>query len=449
MSEDPRDLLSHGAMTLQQVLVVAITVGLTALDGFDVLAISFAAPGIARDWGIDRAALGFVLSAELFGMAVGSILIGGLADRVGRRRTMLGCVVVMTLGMAMAASAKGVYVLGLWRVVTGLGIGGILPASAAAAAEFASLKRRDLSVSLMAIGYPFGAIAGGLVVAALLKTMHWNVIFEFGAGVTALFIPIVWYWVPESISWLCARQPPGALERVNGALARIGRASIERLPPPAPAANGAQPVPSPGAGTGARRAGGIFRADLVMTTTLVTLTYFLHITTFYFLVKWVPKIVVDLGFAPSAAAGVLVWTNVGGMSGGAVLGLLTRRFSARALTIVLLVFSTVTVALFGRSQPDLARLSFVCAAAGFCTNGAIVGIYAVLARVFPTDLRASGTGFAIGLGRGGAVIAPIIAGFLFSAGYALPVVAIIMGVGPLVAAVCLALVRIEPRTAAG
>src|SRR5271168_4173978 len=124
--KDPREILATSPMRVAQIVVVAITVGLNALDGFDVLAISFASPGIAREWGIDRAALGFVLSMELIGMGAGSIFLGGLADKIGRRRTLLGCLAVMTLGMSMATRAHGVYDLSLWRVFTGVGIGGML-----------------------------------------------------------------------------------------------------------------------------------------------------------------------------------------------------------------------------------------------------------------------------------------------------------------------------------
>src|ERR1700728_4460991 len=128
MTVDPREMLASSPMTAMQIIVVAITVGLTGLDGFDVLSISFASPGIAREWGIDRAALGVVLSMELIGMALGSILLGGVADRIGRRRTLLGCLAVMTVGMIMATRARGVYDLSVWRIFTGLGIGGMLAA---------------------------------------------------------------------------------------------------------------------------------------------------------------------------------------------------------------------------------------------------------------------------------------------------------------------------------
>src|SRR5580704_10395075 len=108
---DPRDILASSKMSAIQIAAVAVTIGLNALDGFDVLAISFASPGIAREWGIDRAALGFVLSKELIGMGAGSIFLGGVADKIGRRRTLLGCLVVMSIGMLMATQARNVYSL--------------------------------------------------------------------------------------------------------------------------------------------------------------------------------------------------------------------------------------------------------------------------------------------------------------------------------------------------
>jgi len=164
-------------MRAAQIAVVAITVALCALDGFDVLAISFAAPGIAREWGIDRAALGIVLSMELVGMVIGSVLVGGLADRIGRRRTVLGCLAVMTLGMAMVTRRGDLVSLSLWRVVTGLGIGGMIPALNALAAEFSNARRRDLCVALMSIGYPLGALSGGSVAALLLRHSDWRAVF--------------------------------------------------------------------------------------------------------------------------------------------------------------------------------------------------------------------------------------------------------------------------------
>jgi len=437
MSEDPRALIEDRPMSAIQIAAVAISVGLNALDGFDVLSISFASPGIATEWGIDRAALGVVLSMELIGMAVGSVLIGGIADRIGRRPTILFCLVVMAIGMVMATRAHGVTDLSVWRVLTGLGIGGMLAAINAVAAEFSNKRRRNLCLAVMVIGYPIGAVVGGSISALLLKGGDWRAVFEFGAIATACFIPLVWFFVPESVQFLTARRPPNALARINAALARMRHGAIEALPPATAAEAKASLVD-------------IFRPALIATTLLVTLAYFAHVISFYFILKWSPKIVVDMGFAASSAAGVLVWANVGGAIGGAIFGLLTQRIGLKPLTIATLLGSAIMVAVFGSAgHSSLAHLSALAGAAGFFTNGAIVGLYTMFARAFPTHVRATGTGFAIGIGRGGAALSPILAGFLFQSGFDLQGVALVMATGSLFAlgALTVLKLRLEPDLA--
>ena len=434
MNRDPRVTLANGPMTLGQIVVVAVTVALNALDGFDVLSISFAAPGIAREWGMNSAGLGVVLSMELLGMALGSILLGGAADRYGRRRTVLSCLGGMAVGMTMTANAHGVVELCTWRVLTGIGIGGMLASSSAVAAEFASSKRRSLCVSLMVIGYPLGVIVGGSIVAVLLHRHDWRVVFEVGAVMTALFVPVVIWLVPESVTWLCETQPTGALETVNSSLRKLGYEAITALP----------------AATQRSQYGSlveILRRDRVRVTILVTLTYLLHITTFYFMIKWIPKIVVDTGSTAATAAGVLVWTNVGVAIGGIALGVLAYRIGLKIVTIAMCIASAVTVNVFGHGHASIHALVLVCVLAGFSTGGGVAGIYAVLAQVFPAKMRAAGTGFAIGMGRGGAVVSPIVAGYLFQGGCGLQTVALIMSAGSLLAAALLVLVRLEPRPA--
>ena len=461
---DPRDLIAKSPMSTRQVLVVAITIALNALDGFDVLSISFASPGIAAEWKITRAALGFVLSMELIGMALGSIFLGSLADKVGRRPTVLGCLVVMATGMFMATTSNGIlgslvmpvfgplaamfdYTLdvrladlSMWRIVTGLGIGGMLAAINAVVAEFSNTKRRDLNVAIMSIGYPVGAALGGFITSTGLELAEWRSVFYFGATVTVVMIPTVYFLMPESVHWLTRKQPAGALERINRTLAQLGHPTVAELP-------------AVSADQRRRSSGDLFRPPLLLVTVLCTAAYFFHITTFYYIVKWVPTIVVGMGFAPSSAGYVLSWLNVGGATGGTVLGLLSQRYPVKWLTIGVMLLSTIAVTIFGRSPADLTKLILICMVSGFCTNAAITGMYAIFAKAFPTHVRASGTGVAVGVGRGGSVLAPIIAGFLFTSfdpsgkdlQAALPPVSMIMGLGSLIAAVVLLNLKVEER----
>lgn len=430
-SGDPRTIIDEAPMSRLQIAAVAITVGLNALDGFDVLSISFASPGIATEWGVQRAALGVVLSMELIGMAVGSVLLGGVADRIGRRRMILACLVTMMAGMTMASRATGIADLSVWRVLTGLGIGGVLATVSALTAEFSNAARRNLCLALMTIGYPLGAVSGGTIVAVLLKGEGWRSIFEFGAIVTACFIPLVWFFVPETVHYLVDRRSPGALARINRTLARMRHPTVDALPEPTAAER-------------KRSIADIFSPALLRTTILLTLGYFAHCVTFYFILKWSPKIVADLGFASSAAQGVLVWTNVGGATGGAIFGLLAQRVDLKRLTLVTLALSSVTVVLFGAAGAStLTILSALACLSGFCTNAAIVGYYTIFARAFPTHVRATGTGFVIGVGRGGAALSPILAGFLFDGGISLSGVAIVMACGSLVSLAALAFTRLR------
>ncbi|MBC2666517.1 MFS transporter [Novosphingobium flavum] len=420
LETDPRRLIARAPMTFRQVLAIAMCTLLNALDGFDVLSISFASPGIAKEWGIDRAALGVVLSMELIGMMAGSVVLGQVADRIGRRPTVMVCLVIMAIGMLSTTQVDSIGVLAVTRLLTGLGIGGMLAVTNALVAEFSSDKWRGAAVAIMAAGYPVGAIVGGAIASALLVHGDWRHVFWLGAGMTALFLPLVPLLVPEPVSALLQKRGADTLARVNRSLAALGHLAVESLPPPDPQAR--KP-----------RVSELFTRGMAAITVLLTVIYFMHLLTFYFVLKWTPKIVADMGFAASAAGGVLVWANVGGLVGGLLFSALSLRFPLRGLLGLFMVASALMVTMFGRSPADLHALSLAAAVAGFCTNAVIVGLYALVASSFPTANRAGGTGFVIGLGRGGAALSPVVGGLLFEAGFGLPAVATIMACGSLVA----------------
>jgi benzoate transport len=433
MTTDPREMIRQTPMSVQQWIAVVLMIALNALDGFDVLSSAFAAPGIAKEWGIARDALGVVLAMELVGMGVGSILLGGAADKFGRRPTMLGCLAVMASGMALATTAQNPQMLGLWRFVTGLGIGGMLAAINAVTAELSSAKGRSLAMSLMVIGYPIGATIGGTIAAILLKSGDWRVVFEFGAIATVVFIPLIWLFVPETPAFLIARRPEGALARINASMAKLRLPTVDAMPPVDVREGGSSVLD-------------ILKPGLVGTTLILTIGYSLHAITFYYILKWSPKIVADFGFAPPEAASVLVWANIGGATGGAIFGFLMHRFGIKWPTIVMLLLGAGAVAVFGLGgkETTLVGWRFAVFCTGFATNAAIVGFYCAFAFGFPAHVRATGTGFAIGAGRIGAAGSPILAGSLFTAGgMSLFTVSLIMACGSLMAAALLLMLKLR------
>jgi benzoate transport len=423
-SNDPAKILDQSKMGFFQIVAVTMCVLLNALDGFDVLSISFASPGIVDEWGISKAALGLVLSMELIGMAVGSVTLGSLADSQGRRPIIFICLFVMAVGMYLSSHANSITSLAGYRLFTGLGIGGMLACVNAMVAEYSNARYRSLAITLMATGFPIGGLLGGMAASYLLRDNDWRIVFSFGAIVTAVFIPMVWFLLPESVQFLNKKRPENALQRINKVMLRLGHVTIDSLP------DKIEVIEK----TGIRR---LFSKDLIRITALLSAAYFFNIMTFYFILKWIPKIVVDMGFNASLAGGVLVWANLGGVLGCLVFGVLTRFYPLKTLLIIVLFASSVMVSVFGMGQAELAQLAFIAAFAGVFTNSAVAGIYSVIAHSFPTEARAGGTGFVIGLGRGGAALGPIVAGLLFQAGFSLQVVAICMGSGAALAAIIL------------
>ena len=428
---DPRETLDKAPMGLLQIVIIAITVGLNGLDGIDVLSISSALPGIGEEWGIDHGALGIVSSMMLIGMAIGSIALGWIADIYGRRKTMIGSLITMAIGMFMVTTASDVVQLSFWRIITGLGVGGLLSAITAITAEFSNLKYRYLCISIMAIGYPLGGSIGAKIASWLLLAYNdeWRTIFYFGAVVTTLFIPIYYFVVPESVHWLTRKQPAGALEKINKTLKRMGHNAVSALPEISEEVR-------------KKSFSDLFAPGLIWITIIITGAYFLQITTYYFILIWTPTVFTDMGFTASQGSDMLTWANMGGLVGGTILGLLTLRVDVKKLTIGALALSAFAISGLGRIPQDLVYGAVFAFLSGFFGNAGIVGMYALFPAAFPTHVRASGTGFAVGIGRGGAILSPIIVGIMFKANLPLSIVTMLISTGALIGAGVLIFLRL-------
>lgn len=417
-------LLADRPMHRIQVMAVVLAVLVNALDGFDVLAIAFAGPGIAADWGIGPARLGIALSAGMVGMTLGSVVLAPLGDRRGRRPLVLICLALMGTGMLMTATAGGLVSLCLWRVVTGLGIGGMVAAVNAVAAEFASERRRDFAVAAMTVGYPAGGLVGGFAVADLAATQGWQAIFVVGGVATLAFVPIVFALLPESPAFLARQGTPAARARLDALLARMGH-------PPAPPAIAA-PAGTPRGGSIAA----LFAPAYARTTILLVLGYLLHILAFYFFSGWLPKAMADLGHPTPDAIRASALMSLGGVIGGALLGWAAPRLGLTRLIVAAMVLTSAAFGAFA-GLSGLAALQATAFVAGAGIFGGIVGFYALLARGFPPELRVTGTGFAVGVGRGGAVLGPLIGGVLIEGGLSASTAIAVVGLSSLAAACCI------------
>jgi MFS family permease len=425
---NPIALIDANPMSVRQWIVVAMMVLLNALDGFDVLSSAFAAPGITKEWGIPRSELGVMLSAELIGMGFGSIFLGSLADRIGRKPSMLICLVIMAVGMYLAHEATSVATLTAFRLFTGLGIGGMLAATNAVTAESTSKASRSLAMAIYVIGYPLGGVIGGYAAQTwLLVDYDWRAVFLFGSIVTAAMIPLVALLVPETPAYHAARRGPDALARINRSLRALMQPAIDALPQIK--ADAIKPkvfdiLTKPG---------------LRKATWLLALGYMVHTFTFYFVLKFAVQIVSDAGYSQPLAASTLTWANIGGATGGLLFGFFLKKWDIKGPTIGAMLLGVCAVVYFGLGHDTLYGWRLATFLQMFFLNAAIVGYYAAFARGFPAYARGTGTGFALGIGRAGAAGSPIVAGLLFDhlgKAQLLPV-SVIMTAGSLIGVVLL------------
>lgn len=416
-------------MSIRQWYVVIICVGVMALDGYDVLSIAFAAPGITEQWNLSKATLGIILSLELMGMALGSIVMGALADTRGRRPTMLLGLIILTLGMGAAGLAPNAYVLGAARIFTGVGIGGLLATATATSSDYCNNKNRSLAVVLVAGGFPFGIYLGATFLAPLLKQFDWRVTFYLGALVSFAFIPVVYFLVPETISYLQRKRPDNALARIKKIMHALGHPISEetQLPPEKIIEN--------------EGVTGLFKNGLALITCILCFAYFANVATYYYFVKWLPTIVSDLGHSVSQATKVLGVISLGGVAGSIGMSIVARFIPIRPLMTSCLILAATGVAIFPYFTETLQSMKLLGFLTGAFIFAAISGFFGLFATSYPSSLLGSGSGLVLGVGRGGAVLGPMIPGFLFAAGLALTQVAFIMAAGSFLAGLSVLLMR--------
>ena len=384
-----------------QIGAVALTALLSALDGYDVLSVTFAAPAITRDWHVGKAALGVVLSSGLAGMALGSFALASLADVIGRRWVVFLSLALMALGSLLCATAGSVPRLALWRVVTGLGIGACVAVINPIAAEFANARRRPLALALMAMGYPAGGLVGGLLSAALLARFGWPAVFLAGSVVALALVPATMILLPESIAFLASRRGPDSLQQLNALLGRCGQPPVAELPP----------VVVEGRGYA-----GVFARGQVPTTLRLAVINLLAASVIYYVLSWLPQLVADAGFDPSKASLVSAAANLVGIVGGVSLGLVARRVGLNRVTVAAIAMLGVSLAVLGATPASLPLLLVAASVCGFFIFASSAGFYATLALAFSDEARASGSGFVIGVGRIASALAPLLAGWLFAQG---------------------------------
>ncbi|MDR6548154.1 benzoate transport [Chryseobacterium rhizosphaerae] len=393
-------ILENKKMSTLQYVIMVLCFMANMCDGMDVMIVSYAAKAISADWNVPPKEFGIVFSAGLVSMAIGAIFLAPLADKIGRKKTVIISLITMGISSIATGFAPSLPFLVVARLVTGLGVGCLLACISALASEYSSKKMKTFWVSFVMAGYPAGAILSGFVANHLISTYGWHSLFIFAGVVTLLMIPLIVLFLRESLDFLVKKQPEFALNKINKILTAIDAEPISVLPPKA--------IPSTKSSVS-----GLFSKELKTSTLTLWFAFFLSFGSFYFLTSWIPKLASDFGMSDSLAIYAGLIFNVGSLMGIVFQGYLSTRFDIRKVIAVFLVMTFLLMITFNYVHGSMAMLIlFGCI--GFTIQGGFIGFYAVGASLYDTVIRSTGIGWAIGMGRFGAILGPLLGGFLIS-----------------------------------
>ncbi len=404
--ESMKEKIDLKKMNIYQWMIIGICICLNIIDGFDVLVMAFTAASVAKDWGLNGAEIGFLLSSGLFGMGLGSIFLAPWADIIGRKKIILISLVIVSVGMIFSSFSTTFWQLGALRFITGLGIGGILASSNVLTSEYSSAKWRSLAISLQSAGYGLGAVGGGVASIYLIESYGWSSVFLFGGLVSTLFIFIVLLFLPESMTYLVLHQPENSLEKVQKISQRMQLPIISELPAKPKAIT--QPHST---------LLSLFEGNLKQSTLYIWLAFFCVMFGFYCILSWTPKLLIGAGMTSDQGITVSIWMNIGSMFGAILIGFLGTRFNIKSVHIVFLAITALLTMLFAQSLANLSLAILIAFVLGTVVNGSVAGLYAITPTLYDTNNRASGVGAAIGIGRTGSILSPLAIGFLLDANW--------------------------------
>jgi MFS transporter, AAHS family, 4-hydroxybenzoate transporter len=388
--------------------VTVLTIFMMLVDGYDLETMSFVAPALVPDWHISRELLTPVLTASMIGMAIGSIAMGWLGDRIGRKNSYITCLAFLCVGSLLSGQAQGLWALFAWRLLTGIGLGGVTPLAATLITEWTSRRVRSVAIACGIVAVPLGGMVGAAVAQWIIPAYGWRMIFHIGAALPLAFFVMAWFLLPESPKFL-AQSPKrhAQLARALNSLVRErrfdGTEDFKVAEPPAPPGNWLAIILKPP-----------YRS----TTVLLWIAFAFNTLGLYAFVNWLPTVLTSTGMPLHGGLEGAKYFNFGGFFGavgGAVLiGFIGSRLVGSGLSLVgaIATFLIGMMVTAGMGNPQM-HLLIMIAVAGMALNGMQCFLYVVGAHSYPTYIRASGVGCAQTVSRIGGVLSSVVGGAYF------------------------------------
>lgn len=408
-----------------QITVVVVCALIAMIDGFDTQVIALAAPDIAGDWSVPAASFGFVFAIGLLGGLLGALIFGYISDRFGRKPTLLIAVTAFGLICLATVLTHSIGQLVVVRFLTGLGLGGALPSIISITAEYTPVKRRATIVGLMFCGFPLGAVVGAVAATRLIPAHGWHSVFIAGGVAPLVLVPVIWKLLPESARFLAVKSRHAELQRT---LQRIGIDDVD--------AASLKTDPAPTSSPVAR----LFTEGRAVTTVMLWVTLLLSLLLTYLLVNWIPIIAREAGMSARGSLLGVAALNLGAIIGCLVLGRIADRFNATTTIGIAFGLGAVAIALIGHASSSSALLIAACLIAGGFSIGGQVCTVALCAGFYDTSLRATGVGWAVGIGRIGAIAGPILGGILLGARISAAGIFLVTGIASVGAAIAILII---------
>ncbi|NMG30378.1 MFS transporter [Aromatoleum evansii] len=389
---DVQSFIDHQPFSGFQWLVFVLCFLIVLLDGFDTAAIGYIAPSLIQEWGVTKPDLAPVLSAALFGLAGGALMSGPLADRLGRRLVLNVAVLVFALASLVSAFASDLQSLTVLRFLTGIGLGAAMPNAVTLISEFSPTKRRALITTAMFSGFPLGAAFGGFLAAWMIPHFGWRSVLVLGGVAPILLLAAMLVWLPESVRYMVAKGV--STERIRSVLGRISAAaagaSAFRLTETVAVAHGKSGL------------GVVLSRSRIVGSVMLWFAYFMGLVIFYALINWMPILFKEAGLDPKTATLISALFPLGGCA-AVFVGWLMDRFNGNRIVAIAYALTAVSVYSIGQVVGNVGALVVVVFLAGTMMNAAQVSMPALAATFYPTQGRATGVAWMLGIGRFGGI----------------------------------------------
>ncbi len=375
-------------------------------DGYDITSIGMAVPSLSAAWGIPGAAFANTFVMSSVGIMVGALLSGPAGDRLGRKPVLIASLAFLTISSLACVYATSIPQLIVWRFVTGIGIGGIMPATVALTSDYVPERLRAPIVMVIFTGNPLGGFLGGQLIAQLLPHFGWPVIFWIGGLLPLALIPVMLIWLPESPRFLLAR----------GRMTTRTERLLQTLNIETTGASGQPAAHVMDVATG-NPVAGLFRDGMATTTMLVWILYFANLLSIYLISYWLPTVLNLSGLSPADSVFAASLMSAGPLLSVFAMAPLARHFGPQRVLAVMLVTGIAVIAIVGLANPPHDLLLLAIFLMGCCTVGSMTGINGMTAALYPARIRTTGMGWALGIGRLGGIGGPWLGGVLLVAGW--------------------------------